>query len=61
MNSKQLKIWYEIRDNHERMIWIGCNPEDPEMYKKQCDDGFGLMMANLILYNELHEAAYDDG
>jgi len=27
----------------ERMIWVGCNPDNPELFKKQAEDGFKLM------------------
>lgn len=27
----------------ERMIWVGCNPDNPELLKKQSEEGFKLI------------------
>ena len=27
----------------DEILWVGCNPSIPEMYKKQCEEGFKLM------------------
>lgn len=34
-------------DHKERIIWIGCNPDDPIMYEQQCK----LMWEELKNYN----------
>lgn len=48
MNEKQqalLKEWFEKRfEMQEKTLWIGCNPDDPEMFKKQATEGFQLMI-----------------
>lgn len=48
MNEKQrelLKEWHEKRfEMQEKTLWIGCNPDDPELFKKQADEGFKLMI-----------------
>ena len=47
LNQKQLELMYEWMKAHsefkEKVLWIGCNPSDPEMFKQQADDGFKLM------------------
>ncbi|KKN76303.1 hypothetical protein LCGC14_0371550 [marine sediment metagenome] len=27
----------------ERMLWIGCNPDNPDLFKEQSEEGFKLM------------------
>jgi len=34
----------------ERMLWVGCNPDNKELYKKQSEEGFKLMIKLLNLY-----------
>jgi len=34
----------------ERMFWVGCNPDNPEMFKKQAKEGFKLMEEMSDLY-----------
>ena len=40
------------REILERMLWVGCNPDNPELYKKQYEEGFKLMIELNNLKNE---------
>ena len=47
MNKKEelLRKFIQDRANmQERMLWIGCNPSNPEIFKKQTEEGFKVMM-----------------
>ena len=42
--EKLLREFMTKRANlQEEIIWIGCNPSDPEMFKKQAEEGFMAM------------------
>ena len=47
MNKEQEALLHEYfqkrADIHEEMLWIGCNPSDPEIFKKQSEEGFKKM------------------
>jgi len=45
------------REIMEKMFWVGSNPDDVELYKKQAEEGFKLMdelkLLDMRNYNEL--------
>lgn len=47
MNKKQLELMNEFMQKRayiqEEMLWIGCNPDNPEMFKQQSRAGFEKM------------------
>ena len=47
MNKEQealLKEYFQKRaEIHEEMLWIGCNPSDPELCKRQAEEWFKKM------------------
>lgn len=59
MNKKQLQLWVEFWHKRammqEEMIWIGCNPDNPEMFKRQAEEGFRLMGKMSLLVKEYLE------
>ena len=58
-NKKQREIfrefWRKRADIIEEMFWVGCNPEDQKMFKKQAEDGFKLMFKMSKLAKEYME------
>jgi len=68
MNKKQKDLLREFMEKRaiikEEMVWIGCNPSDPELYKKQSDEGFRLMVKLgklMIEYDKKIREAEKDG
>lgn len=59
MNKEQLRLWKEfwMKRGHiqDEMIWVGCNPSNPEMFEKQAEEGFKLMHKLGILAKEYLE------
>ena len=43
------RIWHEIQDMKERMLWCGC------VTKEQCEAGWKIMMDGHHLWKELYE------
>lgn len=58
INKKKKEIFNKIQDNIEQMIWVGCNPDNPELFKKQASEGFKLMAENSKLWREYYENHY---
>ena len=47
LNKKQKELftefWQKRAAIQDEMIWVGCNPGNPQLYKKQCEEGFRLI------------------
>jgi len=47
MNKKEkelfIEFWQKRAAIQDEMIWVGCNPGNPQLYKKQREEGFALM------------------
>ena len=47
MVDKKLEILTEFMQKRaiiqDEILWVGCNPSNPEMFKQQCEEGFNLM------------------
>jgi len=59
MNKKQKELFTEFWQKRamiqEEMLWVGCNPGNPEMFKKQSEEGFRLMVESGKLAKEYLE------
>jgi len=47
MTDRRLEIlnewWQKRAELQEKIIWIGCNPSEPEIYKKQVEETLALL------------------
>jgi hypothetical protein len=65
LNKEQIELirewWAAHFEFKEKIIWIGCNPSNPEMFKQQADDGFKLMFEFSKYTHEMMKKIDDAG